>query len=64
MLQKGDVDNLSFGMDLGIDIEKEDIYFEKEFILWGLVQFKKLSQHRFTEGVQFKDPYGSFISGL
>jgi magnesium chelatase subunit I len=46
------------------DIDKEDVYFEKEFILWGLVQFKKLSQHRFTEGVQFKDPYGSFISGL
>ncbi len=46
------------------DIDKEDIYFEKEFILWGLVQYKKLSKHRFTEGVQFKDPYGSFISGL
>ena len=46
------------------DIDKEEIYFEKEFILWGLVQYKKLSKHRFTEGVQFKDPYGSFISGL
>ena len=28
------------------DIEKEDVYFEKEFILWGLTQFKKLSKYR------------------
>jgi len=46
------------------DIEKEDIYFEKEFILWGLTQFKKLSKYRYSEGLQFKDPYGSYISGL
>jgi len=42
----------------------EDAYFVKEFILWALVEFKKLSKHRFAEGTQFKDPYGSFISGL
>ena len=46
------------------DINKEDAYFLKEFLLWGLVEFKKLSKHRFTEGYQFKDPYGSYISGL
>ena len=46
------------------DAPDPDIYFLKEFILWGLVQFKKLSKYRFTEGVQFKDPYGSFIKGL
>jgi len=46
------------------DAKKEDHYFLKEFVLWGLVQFKKLSKYRFTEGVQFKDPYGSYISGL
>ena len=46
------------------DIEKEDVYFEKEFILWGLTQFKKLSKYRYSEGLQFKDPYGSYISGL
>jgi magnesium chelatase subunit I len=46
------------------DTKKEDYYFLKEFVLWGLVQFKKLSKYRFTEGVQFKDPYGSYISGL
>ncbi|WP_445749499.1 magnesium chelatase [Polaribacter sp.] len=42
----------------------EDRYFVKEFLLWGLVEFKKLSKHRFAEGTQFKDPYGNFMSGL
>ncbi|MDG3583393.1 magnesium chelatase [Galbibacter pacificus] len=46
------------------DIEAKDSYFIKEFLLWGLVAYKKLSKHRFTEGYQFKDPYGSYISGL
>jgi len=46
------------------DIEKEDVYFEKEFVLWALVEFKLLSKFRFAEGTQFKDPYGSFISGI
>jgi magnesium chelatase subunit I len=46
------------------DAKEFDHYFLKEFVLWGLVQFKKLSKYRFTEGVQFKDPYGSYISGL
>ena len=42
----------------------DDVYFVKEFILWGLVEFKKLSKYRFAEGTQFKDPYGNFISEL
>ena len=46
------------------DIEKEDIYFEKEFILWGLTQFKKLSKYKYSEGLKFQDPYGSFIKGI
>lgn len=46
------------------ELDPRDIYFEKEFILWGLVQFKKLSKFRFSEGMQIKDPYGSYISGL
>ena len=41
-----------------------DRYFVKEYVLWALVEFKKLSKHRFAEGTQFKDPYGSFMSGL
>jgi magnesium chelatase subunit I len=43
---------------------KEESYFVKEFVLWALVEFKKLSKYRFAEGTQFKDPYGNFISGL
>ena len=46
------------------DFPKKDIYFLKELLLWGLVAYKKLNKHRFEEGYQFKDLYGSFISGL
>lgn len=45
-------------------LEKEDSYFMKELLLWGLVAHKKLSKHRFTQGYQFKDLYGSYIRGL
>ncbi|SHI88954.1 MoxR family ATPase [Pseudozobellia thermophila] len=43
---------------------EQDVYFLKELVLWGLVSYKKLSKSRFSEGYQFKDLYGSFISGL
>ena len=43
---------------------KEESYFVKEFVLWGLVQFKQLSKYRFTDGMQFKDPYGSYIRDI
>ncbi|WP_289042179.1 AAA family ATPase [uncultured Zobellia sp.] len=46
------------------DFPKEDMYFLKELILWGLVSHKKLSKNRFAEGYQFKDLYGSYIDGL
>lgn len=46
------------------DMKKEDSYFIKEFLLWALVEFKKLSKQRFAKGLQFKDLYGSYISGL
>lgn len=46
------------------DFQKEDTYFLKEIVLWGLVAHKKLSKNRFSEGYRFKDLYGSFISGL
>ena len=45
-------------------LSKQESYFVKEFVLWALVEYKLLSKYRFTEGIQFKDPYGSFISGL
>ncbi|USD25047.1 magnesium chelatase [Flagellimonas marinaquae] len=46
------------------EISMEDSYFLKELLLWGLVAHKKLSKHRFQQGYQFKDLYGSYISGL
>ena len=45
-------------------VSKEESYFVKEFVLWALVEFKQLNKFRFSEGIQFKDPYGSFISGI
>lgn len=46
------------------NLDAKDAYFVKEFILWALAEYKQLSKYRFTEGLQFKDPYGSFISGI
>ncbi|MEP4946104.1 MAG: magnesium chelatase, partial [Flavobacteriaceae bacterium] len=45
-------------------VKKEDSYFMKELLLWGLVAHKKLSKQRFAQGYQFKDLYGSYIRGL
>ena len=42
----------------------EDLYFMKEFILWGLSAYNKLNKNRFDNGYQFKDLYGSYISKL
>ncbi|MGC6284739.1 MAG: magnesium chelatase [Polaribacter sp.] len=53
-----------FVKEYNSDVNGQDIFFWEEFVLWGLVEFKKLSKYRYAEGVQFKDPYGSFISGL
>ncbi|WP_029033700.1 AAA family ATPase [Salinimicrobium terrae] len=46
------------------NVSQEDKYFLKEFVLWGLVEYKKLNKFRFAEGMQFKDIYGSYIEGL
>jgi len=40
----------------------EDRRFLKEFLLWGLVEHKKLSKERYAEGTMFKDLYGNYIS--
>ncbi|WP_293871462.1 magnesium chelatase [Flavobacterium sp.] len=45
-------------------IAHEDKYFLKEFVLWGLVEYDKLSKDRVDTGHQFKDLYGSYISKL
>jgi magnesium chelatase subunit I len=46
------------------ELPMEDLYFLKEFVLWGLVEFDKLSKDRVAVGYQFKDLYGSYISKL
>lgn len=46
------------------DFPEEDMYFLKEFVLWALVEYKKLSKFNLGDGLQFKDVYGSYISGL
>jgi len=48
----------------GPQVPNADSHFLKEFLLWGLVAHKKLSKHRFVQGFQFKDPYGSYIRDL
>ena len=46
------------------EIGEEDSYFLKEFILFGLVEYKKLSKYKLTTGMRFNDLYGNYISGL
>ena len=46
------------------NIQHEDKAFMKEFILWGLVQFKKLSMTNYSDGVQIQDPYGNYIQNM
>jgi magnesium chelatase subunit I len=46
------------------DVSEKDKPFFKEFILWALVEFNKLSKYNLSDGIRFKDVYGSYISGL
>ncbi|MFM2212997.1 MAG: hypothetical protein RL427_260 [Bacteroidota bacterium] len=46
------------------EVAIEDKYFLKEFVLWGLVEYDKLSKDRVEEGYQFKDLYSSYINKL
>lgn len=45
-------------------VSAQDQRFLKEFLLWGLVSYKKLNKTRTESGLQFKDALGSFIRGL
>ena len=47
-----------------IGIDDSEKYFFKELVLWGLVEFEKLSKKRFSQGYEFKDLYGGYVSGL
>ena len=42
----------------------EDRLFIKEFILWALVEYKKLNKKRIQKGFEFKDSYGAYLSNL
>lgn len=44
--------------------DQKDVYFLKEFLLWGLVEYDKLSKKRVEEGYQFKDKFGSYLNQL
>ena len=46
------------------EFPKEDKYFLKELLLWGLVEYNKLSKDRVAEGYQFKDLYSSYLNKL
>lgn len=46
------------------DLDAKDKYFMKEFVLWALVEYKKLSKYRLSDGMRFNDLYGSYIKGL
>lgn len=46
------------------DIAKHEVYFWKEFVLWALVEFKKLSKTRMNKGYQINDLFGSYINNL
>ncbi len=46
------------------NVPEDEVYFVKEFVLWAMVEYQHLSKQRFSEGIHFKDPYGSFISGI
>ena len=41
-----------------------DKLFLTEFVLWGLVESKKLSKNRFQESTTFTDPYDNFLSNM
>jgi len=46
------------------EIVENDRLFVKEFILWALVEYKKLNKKRIGRGFEFKDSYGTYLSNL
>ncbi len=46
------------------DSKAEDKYFLKEFILWALVEFKKLSKQEIKDGFQFQDVFRNYIDRI
>ena len=46
------------------DSTTKDSYFLMEFVLWALVENKKLNKQRFSKGYKFDDLFGSFIRDI
>ena len=46
------------------NIDRDDHYFIKEVLLWGLSSFKKLSKNRMQDGIEFKDSLGTYLRNL
>lgn len=46
------------------EVSEKEMAFYKEFVLWALVELKKLSKYNLSDGIRFKDIYGGYISGL
>jgi magnesium chelatase subunit I len=46
------------------DLPKADALFMKEFVLWALVEHKKLSKEGIVKGLKFNDLIGGYISGI
>ena len=46
------------------ELPGKDRLFVKEFILWALVEYKKLNKKRIGKGFEFKDSYGAYLSNL
>ncbi len=46
------------------NIPKKDQNFWKEFLLWGLVEFKKLSKNRLDAGYQINDLFGNYLNNI
>ncbi|SNR73562.1 magnesium chelatase subunit I [Lutibacter agarilyticus] len=46
------------------DNESKDSLFIKEFVLWSLVENKKLNKQRISKGFSFRDTFGAYLSNL
>ncbi|MEL4454744.1 AAA family ATPase [Lutimonas vermicola] len=46
------------------EAKAKDKLFIKEFVLWALVEYKKLNKKRIVKGFEFKDSYGAYLSNL
>ena len=44
-------------------VQKEDKHFLKEFVLWGLVESKKLSKSAVESGVSYRDRFSDYMKG-